>query len=214
MLFIYRKICSPEKQKYESYLNQRKDCEKQCLPECVKTIFEVSGQMRNTQLAQGCKNNWWEGKHADSYDDDDDDASVSNHTDAFSMLPENEMQFNQFQPYNKILSATDNAKNTKVTFVEETIDSEDAKMDDFMNTVMHTSKYLRLRQVNSNHQVNKVQASSNRRFKRSSIRAPADYEPSRENGDCESQISVRISPKPFTLVKHQKAISTETFIGK
>lgn len=184
----------------------RSQCEEKCPQECVKTIFEVSGQMRNTALTTNCKDSWWKGRNnANS----DDDSSALNDTETYSPLPANEMQFDETQLYSKAL--------TEVK-VEKTIDTkneqENAEMDHFMNTVSHTSKYIRLREVNVNGRLS-VKTPSKKRFKRSyRTRAPYDAEPVEEGGDCVSQVSVRISPKPFTIVKHQDAISQETFIGK
>lgn len=188
-------------QKYENYLQSRKECEEKCPQECVKTIFEVSGQMRNTALTATCKTFWWEGM---STVNSKVEGSL-NDTETFLPLPDSEMQFNENQLYDKVLPAE----------VDEINGQESAEMNQFMNTVSQSSKYIRLRHVNNiNHRKNVKKLFKNR-FKRSfGIRAPFDEEPVVKRGDCKSEVSVRISPKPFTIVKHQKAISQETFIGE
>ncbi|KAJ6218392.1 hypothetical protein RDWZM_009549 [Blomia tropicalis] len=171
MMFIrknhsHQKICDHTKQNYNEYVNARNWCEKQCPEECVKTIFEISGHVRNSGPKFCPKWFIFEG--------------------LYNELRKNFTNITNFRRQSKYSSLNYNYQSKSRIQKMPLLPVNKWKMR-FNQSVMGVLNDLS--QLEHDILYNLTFSS------------------------CRSYVTIRIAPKPSTIVKHHPAISFEGYLG-
>ena len=161
-------------QDYNDYLKERAQCEDRCPAECEKSIFEVTGQVRNTM--DGICKNW-------------------------NQLPPTDFSSSDYSSVN--------LENTFDDELSEQEPLEYSESESLVLDLIRSTRYLPLREWG--HSIGTCKdCLYDHQNGNASMMSGVYYSSSMSSiAQCNARVSIRISPRPFTTVRHQMAMSFE-----